>query len=212
MSTPRITDYPLCWPEGWARTSAAARQGGYQFKQFEDQRSSFGDHVYKAGRLVTVQKARRKLLDEIGRMKGVSDVVVSTNLKRQSDAEIGRIGDPGVAVWFKLVGRGMVMAVDRFDNVAANMRSVGLAIEAMRQLERHGGGVMMERAFTGFAALPPPPSPWEILGVEKGAGVAEIEAAFRAAALKHHPDRGGATAKMAELNVAREQALREAAP
>jgi hypothetical protein len=50
----------------------------------------------------------------------------------------------------------MTMACDRFDNAAANMRSLGLAIEAMRQLERHGGGAMMEKAFSGFVALPPP--------------------------------------------------------
>ena len=33
----------------------------------------------------------------------------------------------------------MVMATDAFSNIAANVRSLGLAIEALRQLERHGG-------------------------------------------------------------------------
>ena len=58
------------------------------------------------------------------------------------------------------------MACDRFDNAAANMRSLGLAIEAMRQLERHGVGTMMERAFTGFVALPAPESPCDVLGLK----------------------------------------------
>ncbi len=69
--------------------------------------------------------------------------------------------DQGVAVYFTLNGRAMVMACDRYQRAAANLRSLGLALEAMRQLARHGGGVMMERAFAGFVALPPPPSCWD---------------------------------------------------
>ena len=48
------------------------------------------------------------------------------------------------------------MAMDRFTSVAGNLRSLTLAIEAMRQLNRHGGGTMMERAFAGFVAIAPP--------------------------------------------------------
>ena len=92
------------------------------------------------------------------------------------------------------------------------MRSLGLAIEAMRQLERHGGGTMMERAFSGFAALPPPRSCWDILGVPVGSSRAVIEKAFRERAPAAHPDRGGSNADMAELNAARDRALREAQP
>ena len=54
------------------------------------------------------------------------------------------------------------MARDAYKTVAGNMRSLTLAIEAMRQLERHGGSTMMERAFQGFAAIAPPDwkKPW----------------------------------------------------
>jgi hypothetical protein len=41
-------------------------------------------------------------------------------------------------------------------SVAENMRSLALAIEGMRQVERHGGGFMLERAFTCFLAIAPP--------------------------------------------------------
>ena len=69
------------------------------------------------------------------------------------------------------------MACDCFGSAAANMRLPGLAIEAMRRLER-GGGAMMERAFSGFAALPPPP-----IGRSPASGpdaqVQDVERAFR---------------------------------
>ena len=64
------------------------------------------------------------------------------------------VGDPGLAIHFVLNCRSLAMVSDCFDGAAANMRLPGLAIDAMRQLERRGGA-MMERAFSGFAALLP---------------------------------------------------------
>jgi hypothetical protein len=58
-----------------------------------------------------------------------------------------RRGSPTLA-WqfiFALKDRRLAMARDRFNTVAGNLRSLTLAIEAMRQLERHGGSTMMER-------------------------------------------------------------------
>ena len=130
---------------------------------------------------------------------------------RFSDRNEIAVKDQGVAVYFTLNGRAMVMACDRYQRVAANLRSLGLALEAMRQLARHGGGVMMERAFAGFAALPRPPSCWDVLGVEEGASRGDIERAFRNRAKKVHPDAGGNDHAMAELNAARDQALKEIA-
>jgi DnaJ-class molecular chaperone len=80
----------------------------------------------------------------------------------------------------------------------------------MRQLKRHGGGAMMDRALAGFAALPPPPpSCWEVLGVRPGTNPTGVEQAYRAKAVKLHPDRGGSDKAMAELNAARDQALQD---
>lgn len=158
---------------------------------------------------VTFAVARDKLYDELQRL-GAGSYVVSTNhptdrygVPTQSKR---RVTDEGVAVYFKFKGQQMVMACDRFDNAAANMRSLGLAIEAMRQLARHGGGTMMERAFTGFVALPAPgaaKSPCEILGVRPDATPEEIDAAYHKKAKAAHPDAGGAPGTMAELNAAR---------
>ena len=103
----------------------------------------------------------------------------------------------------------MVMACDRFERIAANMRSLGLAIEAMRQLERHGGGVMMERAFAGFAAIAPPRDWRRVLGFDQlhTPDAETIDARFKQLAKTHHPDVGGSEAAMAELNAARTAAL-----
>lgn len=75
-----------------------------------------------------------------------------------------------------------------------------------------GWAGILERAFTGFAALPPPKSPWEVLGIPVGSPSDVIERAFRAKAMDAHPDRGGSHNLMSELNRAREDALRGVAP
>jgi DnaJ-domain-containing protein 1 len=71
---------------------------------------------------------------------------------------------------------------------------------------------MVDRAFSGFAALPPPSagkSWWEILGVSRSASRDEILAAHRKLAVEHHPDRGGDADKAAEINAARDSGLAE---
>jgi len=46
-----------------------------------------------------------------------------------------------------------------------------------------------------------------ILGVEGGVSVEAIMLAYRRLAADHHPDRGGDTARMAEINAARDTLL-----
>jgi hypothetical protein len=104
-----------------------------------------------------------------------------------------------------------VMAVNRYTSVAGNLRPLTLAIEAMRQLERHGGGTMMERAFTGFAAIAPPDwkKPWrEVFGV-KPDWHGDITSMYREKAKNRHPDAGGNDTLISELNVAFAEAKRE---
>ncbi len=50
-----------------------------------------------------------------------------------------------------------------------------------------------------------------MIGVEEGAPRVDIERAFRNHAKKVHPDGGGNDHAMAELNAARDQALKEIA-
>jgi DnaJ-class molecular chaperone len=73
----------------------------------------------------------------------------------------------------------------------------------------------MERAFTGFEALPAPGGHakrqwWQVLGVNRNATPEEIKTAYRRQAMAYHPDHGGSEALMAELNAAYNEATRAA--
>jgi hypothetical protein len=218
--------FPLQWPTGWARTPAGQRDDSrYRFKSGGVRWRGVGQ-PYSSPKAVTFEAAREKLCAEMDRL-GAKNLVISTNVPLRNDGfpragEAGkRYADPGVAIYFTYKGKQMAIACDRYDAPSANLRSLGLGIEAMRQLERHGGGMMMERAFAGFAALPPPgyKRPWrDVLGfvTNGGAPLASrvitrdaIMAQYRLLATVKHPDKGGTETAMAELNVARDDALRE---
>jgi hypothetical protein len=188
--------FPLCWPQGWPRTPAGRRK-----------KSKFGSNLGIS--------QHSKLRSEL-RLLGATHVVISSNVAIRSDgipyAAEGRrrYDDPGVAVWFVLDGNPRSMARDPYHTPWENVRSLVLAIEAMRSLERHGGSAMVERAFEGFAALPAPKAKrhWsDVLQVNRTATAEIIQANFRRLARDRHPDRGGSDELMAELNQAREDAL-----
>jgi hypothetical protein len=159
-------------------------------------------------------RIRDDLMNEL-RLLGATDIVVSSNVPTRPDglpySDPRRLHDPGIAVYFKFKKKQMVMARDGFVSVAGNLRSLGLAIEGLRQLERHGGSFMMEKAFSGFAAIAPPDwkKPWrEIFGV-KPDWQGDITTLYREKARNRHPDAGGNDTLMAELNVAYNEAKRE---
>jgi len=188
--------YPLQWPENWKRTPPHRRKGKSRFN-------------------TTFTAARDHLMSQL-RLLGAKHAVVSSWLALRSDglplASQARMksGDPGVAVYFELRGRPMVMARDEYDTVHDNLRSIGLALDHLRGMERHGGAAMMERAFEGFAALPAPGSadPFVTLGVARNATEDEINYAFREKSRQAHPDTGGSHEAMAQLTVARSMALK----
>jgi hypothetical protein len=192
---------PLHWPDGWPRTNPWARESD----------SRFGG----SGRL-TVGRARDQLMDELRRL-GATEIVVSSNVPVRPDGLLyasdnkKRLDDPGIAVYFKFRKKPMVMARDGYQTVAGNLRSLGLAIDGMRQLDRHGGRFMLERAFEGFLAIAPPDwkKPWrEVFGI-KGDRRSDIGALYREKAKQRHSDHGGSDTLMAELNVAYQDARRE---
>jgi hypothetical protein len=201
------TAYPLKWPDGWPRTAPVLRKDG---------RGHFarGGGRVGARRVWTFAEARDKLLDEL-RQLGATQVVISSNFKQDRygsgpiDDGKRRHDDQGIAVYFFLAGKQMAMARDAWERAEENMRSLTLAIEAMRQLDRHGGSTMMSRAFEGFTALPPPKSCWEILGITPTTKEDVIQSAFRSRAFDEHPDKGGNNIDMAELVRARDEALRQ---
>lgn len=196
-----INAYPLQWPLGWKRAS------GHKSANFK-----------RYGKSLSVYDGAGRVLEELERMGyGRNDVVLSTNIETRLDglprSDRGEPGDPGVAVyWPTKKGENKVMAVDIYDRVADNLAAVGATLVAMRAIERHGGAVILERAFTGFTALPAPDAKrewWEILGVPRSSAREQVKSAYRALASKHHPDKGGSADAMAELNIAFEKALQE---
>lgn len=204
-----VTPFPLAWPHGWPRTPDHRRIANHPF----------GGKTYP----LTFDRARRQLLEELARLRATS-IVLSTNIPLRQDGQPyaggadRRLDDPGVAVYFRLKGRDLSMARDGFTSIAANMRSLFLAVDGLRQLERHGGSYMMDRAFSGFTALPPPTPTrpwWEVFGfarediLHRNILQRDIESAFRRLAAERHPDRGGSDSAMSELNVARAEALKE---
>lgn len=110
-----------------------------------------------------------------------------------------------IPVYFTRAGRPYVMACDRFADVEGNLRSVTLALDAMRALERHGGGVMLEKAFEGFVALPAPPTPWEVLELVGPRTRDAVTLAYRVKARRLH-ETGAHESELAALNVARDDA------
>lgn len=208
-----INAYPLQWPTGWKRTGGAYRK---QARFSKAQKRYSGSSSWSSQRNLTTSEALQRLLEELERM-GIDrdDVVISTNIPVRLDG-LPRSGaaepsDPGAAVyWVEKGDARRVMAIDIYDRVADNIAALAATLDAMRSIERHGGAAVLERAFTGFTALPAPgaeKSWWEVLGVPKTATPEAIRAAWRTLASTAHPDKGGSDAAMAEINAAREKGL-----
>jgi hypothetical protein len=203
-----IPAYPLQWPDGWPR---AERRKDGQFGKTETRPGQ--SHKSKAD--LTMADAMKRVTYELDRL-GVNvadDSIVSTNLKLNLSGlprgDQGEPGDPGVAVYFQKNGGPMrVIAIDAYNRVRDNLAAIAATLEAMRAIERHGGAQILERAFSGFAALTAPgKSWWDVLEVRPDASRDVIEASFRRLARDRHPDRGGSHEAMAALNEARAAGL-----
>jgi hypothetical protein len=192
--------YPLTWPAGQPRLPGHRRT----------------DAAFK----VQIGRTRDELLAEL-RLLGATGVVISSNLPVRRDgipyADAREPGDPGVAVYFdrRVNGerRPFVIACDSYRKLVWNMRAIGMTVEALRTIARHGANSMLEQAFTGFAALPPAQqakSWWETLGVSRDATVTQAREAWCALSLVHHPDVGGSHDRMSEINAAFDRAKAEA--
>ena len=127
-----VSAYPLAWPEGWPRTPSSRQQDSkYRFKR-----------TGRSQPFWTFAEARDELSNELDRM-GARNVVLSSNYELRLDGlprgNGARPTDTGVAVYFTLKGVQKVMACDMHIRAEENMRSIALALDAMRALERHGG-------------------------------------------------------------------------
>jgi hypothetical protein len=193
-----MQSFPLQWPIGRARTSPLARKAG--------------PNQMPGGRI------RQLLLSELHKM-GVTDVVISTDVAVRRDgmpyAGQKQPEDPGVVLYFTRKGVDIAISCDAWRTVDANLRAIGLTVEAIRGMERWGTEEMIDRAFTGFAALPETAGPtnrgpraWhEVLQVSPDADASIIRAAYRNLAAKYHPDnqQTGDAEKFMEVKTAYDQ-------
>lgn len=228
MSQAPHTATPLAWPDGWPRTPAHKRTRA----KFGTTKASATLFKEKLSVAVAVERLASEL--QLFGVSIVNDAILSTNLATtlrglpKSDQREPQ--DPGAAVYWKHPakpnGPTRVMAIDIYDRVADNIAAIAATLYAMRTIHRHGGAVILERAFTGFAALPAPGANnatngaqnatqaslgdwWHTLGLP-GPNVtrADIVSAYRELAKKYHPDNGGDPVAMALINAARDEGLR----
>lgn len=193
-----IDRYPLTWPAGRPRT-----------------RSRISSRFQ-----VSLSASAREVMREL-KLLGATDIILSSNMPTRQDglpyAQQSEPADPGIAVWFRRrvpspqpphtwTTKSFVVACDTYRRVRENMRAIAVTVAALRTIDRHGAGTMLEQAFSGFAALPPAGAKkdwWDVLGVPLAASPAEVRTAYFALAKIHHPDAaGGNTARMAEINAA----------
>lgn len=187
-----MTPYPLAWPETMPR--ARGREAG----RFQ---------TTLANAIKNVQGSLRLFASDSG--KALSNVVVSSNVTLGQNNP----SDPGVAVWFTWDGLSICIPVDRYQKVEANLQAIHHIIEARRVELRHGTLALVRATFTGFTALPAPPGKksWrEVLGILPDVSVTKevVEAHYRLAAKKAHPDQGGSNEAMSLVNAAKADALK----
>jgi hypothetical protein len=189
--------YPLAWPTG--RPRARSRQPG----RFSTTLRNGPDQ--KKPKPLTLYEARERLAAELDRLRARSPILSShVELGVNGQPRSGRPepSDPGVACYFQLDGKPIVLACDSYTEVAQNIAAIAAHIDAMRRMERYGVATMTQM-FTGFLALPAPivVDDWRAtLGEPRT--LAEAEASFRERMKTAHPDGGGTHARAATLTAA----------
>jgi len=187
-----IEAYPLYWPGDYPRSKTT------KYSRFKN----------------TLAGARDFVNDEIRRL-GATNPVISTNIPLKNNGDLYadwqryKITDHGVAVYFTLKGNQVCLCCDTYRTIWENMQAIGRTIEALRQIDRDGVSDFLNRAFTGFTAIPERvggKSCWDILGIGMTNDLSAIREAYKNLAKKAHPDTGGSEEAMKELNIAYQDA------
>ncbi|MER9421292.1 J domain-containing protein [Mesorhizobium sp. M0317] len=181
------TQYPLTWPALIPRQKT--REPG-RFK------------TTLAQALANVENSLALFGKDSG--KAVSNFVISTNYTLTER----RPADPGVAVWFTWDGIQVAIPIDRYTTIEANLQAVHQIVEARRVELRHGTLALVRATFTGLLALAPPSGrSWrEVLGMSLQGQVTRNDITMQ----YRHRSKGAATeVEQKELNVARDQAMKE---
>jgi hypothetical protein len=183
--------FPLQWPNSIPRATRPTR-------------SAFGSHTFAQA----VAELRNQVM-----LLGPRVLVLSTNVPLREDglpySNPGKIKDPGAVLYFNLDKVDYCLPCDKWDIVEHNVWALAKHIEAMRGMRRWGVGTT-HQAFAGYKALAAGRHWREVLAYgNHGVSKDQIEATYRMLAKQRHPDVGGSPEAMAELNRAREEALKE---
>lgn len=186
-------EYPLRWPANFPRTTDREISLFYQ---------------------KSVAEARDLLARELARWNAW-EVQISSNapLLRNGmmKSEQPKAGDPGVAVYFELDGKNMVIPSDKWVLLSDNVHAVTKTLDALRGIQRWGTKAMMEAMFSGYKALPEQASGdawWWTLGADPHASREEVKALYRKLGKQHHPDLGGDPDEWRDIQEAYEEAMR----
>lgn len=201
---PRVRFVAL--PDKWP---GRARPDGWKAK-----RSPFKGHNWS--------RIERELQEEIARING-RDITLALDIRRVGDFRAdGGIRADASPVTSRLVisftrpdGRRLVFPCDAYAFWQDNVWAVRLSLEALRSVDRHGV-TQGDQQYEGFAALPPgaghggltPESARELIAELSGFEIAALAfpsvyvSAVQKARKKAHPDAGGTTEQMQELEVA----------
>jgi hypothetical protein len=185
--------YPLEWPASRPRTK---------------------DRTASRFQVTDLKQTLAELEREVRRAGGRNLVINSNWINPNWRAEAPPyLPDPGVVVSFDRRCNGMLMhvfALDQYLTVHDNIRGILVTLRSLRTIERQGALQMYEAAMSAFVALPPPAMSWrDVLKLDNGEATPDqVETAFRHEAKRSHPDAGGTDQQMAELNAAREAALK----
>jgi hypothetical protein len=189
--------YPLTWPPGRVRTPPDRREKGrYSLRLFSQAMTTLETEVARW------QRARRNAR------------LVDWQLSSDHVGRSNSPADPGAALWFTLAGKDitggqslMVLACDRFAELAQNIRALSLTMERLRLVDEIGAYSLVA-AVEGAKALPPPERPidWrEVLGLGAGATLTVANTVYRALA----KDAGEGSERLRDLNAAIEAARKE---
>jgi hypothetical protein len=197
MAILKVDAYPCAWPADWPRTEQWKRQNSRY-------RTAFG-------------AARDDVVRQL-HLLHASEIIVSSNIPLRRDglpyASATEPRDPAVAVYWVVKNTPRVIACDQWSGVRDNLRAVGLALSAMRQIQRTGVTQVIERVYQGFQVLAAsnPQRTWrEVFDKPLGWKPAyeEIVARYRELLLTRHPDHGGSHEDSVELNRAFKEACDE---
>jgi DnaJ domain len=159
----------------------------------------------------SIDQARLEMLGELRLLRAQHPVLSSNLILRRDGFPHGgqpQPRDSGVAVYFTLSGRRVVLACDKWWRVEHNIWAIARHVDALRGQERWGVG-SIEQAFAGYVALAERtgPSCWETLAISPDATEQQILDAYRRKAKEAHPDAGGSSEAFTLVTQAKDIAL-----